>query len=286
MSTISIALLQLNSELTIDQNIDKQLKSIREAAESGAQIIFLQELALTQYFCREYNEEHFDLAMDVEDSRFQAFSELAKELGIVIFLPFFERRAAGLYHNSLLAWDADGRNLGIYRKMHIPDDPSFYEKYYFTPGDLGYKVFKTRFGNVGTLICWDQWYPEAARITALMGADILYFPTAIGILASETDEDKNLFHNAWHTTQKSHGIDNGCFVVSVNRSGSEDGQLFWGKSFVSGPFGQILAQADEKEEIILTKIDLSEIESTRKIWPFLRDRRIDSYQPITRRFID
>ena len=286
MSNVSIALLQLNAQLTIDENIEMQLSVIRDAANKGAQIVFLQELALTQYFCREYNEEHFNLAMDANDARLEAFSTLAKEKGVAIFLPFFERRAAGLYHNSLLAWDADGTKLGMYRKMHIPDDPSFYEKYYFTPGDLGYKVFKTRFGTVGTLICWDQWYPEAARITALMGADILYFPTAIGILESESDEDKTLFHNAWHTTQKSHGIDNGCFVVSVNRSGSEDGMTFWGRSFVSGPFGQINAQSGEDEEMLLAEIDLKEIESTRKMWPFLRDRRIDSYQPITRRFID
>tara|TARA_R100000963_G_C4640805_1_gene104445 strand:- start:1363 stop:2160 length:798 start_codon:yes stop_codon:yes gene_type:complete len=261
---------------------------IREAAEQGAQIICLQELFNTLYFCVDYNDDYFDWAEPIDGELVISLSDLAKELEVVIVAPFFEKRAKGIYHNSLVVIDVDGQVLGNYRKTHIPDDPGFYEKYYFTPGDeeTGFKVFDTKFGKIGTLICWDQWYPEAARITALKGADILFYPTAIGTLPTEGKKEKKEYQDAWETIQRSHAIANGCFVASVNRVGKESGSKFWGGSFVAGPFGQVLNKAGSKEEILVTEIDLSEIEQQRKTWPFFRDRRIELYKPILKRMDD
>ena len=285
---ISIGLIQTHCDEQPRDNLYRQMGLIREAAGKGANIICLQELFNTIYFCREYNEEFFRWAEPLKGELSQSLSSLAKELGVVIIAPFFEKRAEGLYHNSLVIIDADGSLLGSYRKMHIPDDPGFYEKYYFTPGDeeTGFKVFETKFGKIGTLICWDQWYPEAARITALKGAEILFYPTAIGTLASEGKKEKQEFHDAWETIQRSHAIANGCYVASVNRVGKESGTKFWGGSFVAGPFGQILSKAGEKEEVLITQVDLNAIGKQRQAWPFFRDRRIDMYRPILKRLDD
>jgi N-carbamoylputrescine amidase len=216
----------------------------------------------------------------------QELSKLAEELSIVIIASLFEKRTDGIYHNSAVVFDADGQNLGIYRKSHIPDDLGFYEKYYFTPGDTGYKVFKTKFGVLGVLICWDQWYPEAARLCALKGAQILFYPTAIGTLPFENEELKNEYMQAWETIQRSHAVSNGCFVASVNRVGTEDNITFWGGSFVCGPFGKYIARAGSQEEILIADCDLSLIDQQRRTWPFLRDRRIDTYDGITKRYLD
>ncbi|MBD3615196.1 MAG: carbon-nitrogen hydrolase [Gracilimonas sp.] len=285
---IFIGLVQTTASENPKDNLYRQMGLIREASEKGAHIVCLQELFNTPYFCVDYNEEYFNWAEPVNGDLVQSLSELAKELGIVIIAPFFEKRAKGVYHNSLVVIDADGSVLGSYRKTHIPDDPGFYEKYYFTPGDedSGFKVFDTRFGKIGTLICWDQWYPEAARITALKGADILFYPTAIGTLSSEGKKEQKEYQDAWEIIQRSHAIANGCFVASVNRVGKESGSKFWGGSFIAGPFGQVLAKAGNKEEILITEIDLGAIEKHRKTWPFFRDRRIDLYKPILKRVDD
>lgn len=285
---IFTGLIQTNCQRSPQDNLYRQMGLIREAAIQGAQIICLQELFNTLYFCVDYNEEYFEWAEPLNGELVQSLQELAKELEVVIIAPFFERRAKGVYHNSLVVIDADGRVLGNYRKTHIPDDPGFYEKYYFTPGDehTGFKVFDTRYGKVGTLICWDQWYPEAARITALKGADIIFYPTAIGTLATEGRKEQIEYRDAWETIQRSHAIANGCFVASVNRVGKESGSRFWGGSFVAGPFGQVLDKAGKKEEILVTEIDLALIEKQRQAWPFFRDRRIDLYKPILKRMDD
>ena len=211
--------------------------------------------------------------------------ELAKELDVVLIVPYFERRVQGIYHNSAIVIDADGTNLGKYRKMHIPDDPGYYEKFYFTPGDLGFKSFKTKFGTIGVLICWDQWYPEAARLTAMKGAEILFYPTAIGILSNESEQEKMRHRDAWQTIQRSHSVANGCFVASVNRVGEENGTKFWGHSFVSAPFGEVIAQASDNEEILYADVDLSKIDKQRRMWPFFRDRRIDEFDDLAKRFL-
>lgn len=285
---ILIGLIQTTSTKNPKDNLYRQMGLIREAAEKGAQIICLQELFNTPYFCVDYKDEFFNWAEPINGELVQSLSELAKELGTVIIAPFFEKRAKGVYHNSLVVIDTDGSVLGNYRKTHIPDDPGFYEKYYFTPGDeeSGFKVFDTAFGKIGTLICWDQWYPEAARITALKGADILFYPTAIGTLSTEGKKEQKEYQDAWETIQRSHAIANGCFVASVNRVGKESGSKFWGGSFVAGPFGQVLNKAGSKEEILITEIDLDQIEKQRKSWPFFRDRRIDLYKPILKRMDD
>lgn len=285
---VTIGLIQTSCTENPKDNLYRQMGLIRDAAEKGAQIICLQELFNTPYFCVDYNEEYFDWAEPMDGSLVESLSELAKELNIVLVAPFFEKRAKGVYHNSLVVIDADGSVLGNYRKMHIPDDPGFYEKYYFTPGDeeTGFKVFDTKFGKIGTLICWDQWYPEAARITALKGAEILFYPTAIGTLAVEGKKEQKVYQDAWETIQRSHAIANGCFVASVNRVGKESGSKFWGGSFVAGPFGQVLKQAGNKEEILVTEIDFNAIEKQRRAWPFFRDRRIELYKPILRRMDD
>lgn len=272
----------------VEHNVAKAIAKIREAAAQGAQIVCLQELFKSLYFCDVEDHENFKLGEAIPGPTTELFGDLAKELGIVIIASLFEKRAPGLYHNTTAVLDADGSYLGKYRKMHIPDDPGYYEKFYFTPGDLGYKVFNTKFGKLGILICWDQWYPEAARITSLMGAEILFYPTAIGWDTNEQDPATNEEqYNAWQTIQRSHSVANGVYVVSVNRVGREADQQFWGGSFVSNPFGSLLYLAShDKEEVKVVELDLDKTEYYRTTWPYLRDRRIDSYQPITKRLID
>lgn len=268
-------------------NLTKTIEKINEAAAKGAQIICLQELFTSLYFCDVEDHDNFLLAEAIPGATTDALSNVAKENNVVIIASLFEKRSQGLYHNTTAVIDADGKYLGKYRKMHIPDDPGFYEKFYFTPGDLGYKIFETKYAKLGVLICWDQWYPEAARITALMGADILFYPTAIG-WAKHQDEATNIEqYNAWQTIQRGHAVANGVHVVSVNRVGEEDNMKFWGGSFVSNPFGSLLFKAShDKEETEVIEIDLEKSEYYRTHWPFLRDRRIDSYEQITKRFID
>ena len=289
MSKVTIALVQMSCVADKDENLQKAIRKIKEAVSSGAQIVCLQELFTSLYFCDEENYENFKLAEPIPGPSSETLGKVAKETGIVIIASLFEKRTQGIYHNTTVVIDADGSSMGKYRKMHIPDDPFYYEKFYFTPGDLGYKVFKTRFANIGVLICWDQWYPEAARITSLMGADILFYPTAIGWATSQDEATNIEQYNAWQTIQRSHAVANGVHVVSVNRVGLEQNgaMKFWGGSFISNPFGTILVQAaHDKEEVIVHEIDTAKTESYRTHWPFLRDRRIDSYQPITNRFID
>lgn len=284
---VNVGLVQMSCTNDREKNLQKAIHKIKEAATKGAQIICLQELFTSLYFCDEENHDNFSLAEPIPGPSSDTLSDLAKELNIVIIASLFEKRAQGLYHNTTAVLDADGTYLGKYRKMHIPDDPGFYEKFYFTPGDLGYKVFKTRFATIGVLICWDQWYPEAARITSLMGAEILFYPTAIGWATSQDQATNTEQYNAWQTIQRGHAVANGVHVVSVNRVGHEAGINFWGGSFVSNPFGTILHQAShQSEETIVQEVDLSQTDRYRTHWPFLRDRRIDSYQPITKRYLD
>ncbi len=291
--TFTIALVQLALGGTPEQNLEKGLLWVRRAAQQGGQVICLPELCRSVYFCQKEETRHFDLAEPLGRTSFEAFSALAKELQVVISVPFFERRAAGLYHNSAYLIDADGAQAGLYRKMHIPDDPSFYEKFYFTPGDLGFKAHPTRFGKIGTLICWDQWYPEAARITALQGAQVLVYPTAIGWHPHEKAEHGARQHEAWLTVQRGHAVANGIYVAAVNRVGLErpeeghPGLEFWGSSFVAGPQGEIIARASaDREEILVATIDPALMEEVRRNWPFLRDRRIDAYGDILKRYLD
>ena len=271
------------------ENLSKAIDKIREAAAKGAQIVCLQELFTSLYFCDVEDYDNFKLAEPVPGPSTDSLASVAKELAIVIIASLFEKRTNGIYHNTTAVLDADGTYLGKYRKMHIPDDPAYYEKFYFTPGDLGYKVFKTKYAAVGILICWDQWYPEAARITSLMGAEILFYPTAIGWATSQDQETNDEQYNAWQTIQRSHSVANGVHVVSVNRVGLEQSgaMKFWGGSFVSNPFGKLIhVSSHEKEEVNVVELDLNKTERYRTHWPFLRDRRIDSYQPITQRYID
>jgi N-carbamoylputrescine amidase len=289
MPKVKVALVQMSCRSGKEGNLQKAIDKTIEAAAQGAQIVCFQELFTSLYFCNEENYDNFLLAESIPGSTTNALGALAKELGVVIIASLFEKRAQGLYHNTTAVLDADGTYLGKYRKMHIPDDPSFYEKFYFTPGDLGYKVFKTKFATIGILICWDQWYPEAARITSLMGAEILFYPTAIGWATSQDEATNIEQHSAWQTIQRSHAVANAVHVVSVNRVGKEqDGAMkFWGGSFVSNPFGTLLYEAShDNEELHIQELDLSETDRYRTHWPFLRDRRIDSYQPITKRYID
>ena len=270
-------------------NLQKAIEKIKEAAAKGAQIVCLQELFASLYFCDTEDYDNFKLAETVPGATTDVLGKLAKALGIVIIASLFEKRAAGLYHNTTAALDADGAYLGKYRKMHIPDDPSFYEKFYFTPGDLGYQVFQTKYAKIGVLICWDQRYPEAARITALKGAEVLFYPTAIGWAASQNEATNKEQFDAWQTIQRSHAIANGVHVISVNRVGFEQNgaMQFWGGSFVCNPLGTLLYQAShDKEETAVVEIDTSETDYYRMHWPFLRDRRVDSYLPITKRFAD
>jgi N-carbamoylputrescine amidase len=288
MRNVKVGLVQMSCTADVEANLEKAIAKTREAAALGAQIVCLQELFKSLYFCDVEDHANFNLGEAIPGPTTERFGELAKELGIVIIASLFEKRAPGLYHNTTAVLDADGSYLGKYRKMHIPDDPGYYEKFYFTPGDLGYKVFNTRFGKLGILICWDQWYPEAARITSLMGAEILFYPTAIGWDTNEQDPAINVEqYNAWQTIQRSHSVANGVYVVSVNRVGREADQQFWGGSFVSNPFGSLMYLAShDQEEVKVVELDLDKTEYYRTTWPYLRDRRIDSYQPITKRLID
>ena len=288
-----IAVVQLNLNDVAENNLKKCLSWVREAAKIGAEVISLPELYSSHYFCQSEDVDNFALAEPLYSTSFIAFSELAKELGVVIIVPFFEKRMAGIYHNSAYIIDTDGSEAGLYRKMHIPDDPHFYEKFYFTPGDIGFKAFPTHKGKIGTLICWDQWFPEAARLTALQGAEVLFYPTAIGWHPLEKEQYGENQHGAWMNVMKGHAVANGVYVAAANRIGLEQylpntsGIEFWGSSFIAGPQGEILAQAShDKEEILIAEVDLDLQENVRQNWPFLRDRRIDAFEDITKRAIE
>ena len=287
---LTVGLLQRQCSKDPAANLAGTVEAIREAAKRGAQIICLEELFRSQYFCREENGDNFDLAEPIPGPTTEALSKLARQLDIVIIASIFERRAAGLYHNTAAVLDADGALLGLYRKMHIPDDPLYYEKFYFTPGDLGFPNFDTRYGRIGVLVCWDQWYPEGARLSSLRGANILFYPTAIGWHPSEKAEFGAAQLDAWRTIQRSHAIANGIFVAAVNRVGFEgppdSGLEFWGSSFVADPFGQLIAESPtNKEEILIAECDLRRMEEVRRNWPFLRDRRTDAYAPLLERWL-
>jgi len=291
--TYYIAVIQLNLNDNATNNLAKCKDWVKKAAKEGAQVICLPELYSSHYFCQSEDVDNFALAEPLYSTSFTAFSSLAKELGVVIIVPFFEKRMAGIYHNSAYIIDNDGSEAGLYRKMHIPDDPHFYEKFYFTPGDLGFKTITTKVGQIGTLICWDQWYPEAARLTALQGAEVLFYPTAIGWHPSEKNKYGDHQYGAWMNVMKGHAVANGTYVAAANRIGLEkyvpntDGIEFWGASFIAGPQGEILAQAShDKEEILIAEVDLDHQENVRQNWPFFRDRRIDFYGNITKRAID
>ncbi|MBL8793863.1 MAG: carbon-nitrogen hydrolase [Planctomycetia bacterium] len=287
----TIGLIQMRCEPEPAANMDKAIARLQEAAKSGVQIACLPELFLSPYFCQREDPTLFDLAEPIPGPRTERLAAVARQTKMVVIASLFERRAAGLYHNTAVVFDADGTILGLYRKMHIPDDPLYYEKYYFTPGDLGFRVFPTRFGKVGTLVCWDQWYPEAARLTSLKGADVLFYPTAIGWHPSEKAEFGQRQHQAWELIQRSHALANGVYVAAVNRIGHEGpaggGLEFWGASFISDPFGTVAARAShDREELLVYECDPKHLEDVRRHWPFLRDRRIDAYGDITRRLID
>ena len=289
----TIGLIQMAFVSDPDDNLKKALSRVEEAAKQGAKVICLPELCCSLYFCQKEDSSSFDLAQTIPGPSTDAFQKAARDLDVSIILPLFERRAPGLYHNSAVVIDAGGKILGTYRKMHIPDDPAFYEKYYFTPGDLGFKAFDTSFGKIGPLICWDQWYPEAARLAALKGAEVLFYPTAIGWHPSEKERYGAAQKDSWVTIQRSHAIANGVYVASVNRIGLEkpipgtEGIQFWGSSFICDPQGVVLARASEdREEILLADVNPQHLEKIRRNWPFLRDRRVDAYGGITRRFLD
>jgi len=289
MAKVKVGLVQMSCTASKDENLKKAIDKINEAADKGAQIICLQELFTSLYFCDVEDYDNFQLAESIPGPSTEALSKIAREKEVVIIASLFEKRAQGIYHNTTAVLDADGTYLGKYRKMHIPDDPAFYEKFYFTPGDLGYKIFKTRYATIGVLICWDQWYPEAARITALMGAEILFYPTAIGWATSQDEATNTEQYEAWQTIQRSHAVANGVYVVSVNRVGFEQNgaMKFWGGSFIANPIGSVLYKAPhESEEVSVHELNTDMTDFYRTHWPFLRDRRIDSYQPITKRFID
>jgi N-carbamoylputrescine amidase len=287
---VTLGLVQHRCTVNPDENMQKAVQGIREAAARGAQIVCLQELFRSQYFCQVEDHRYFDLAEPIPGPSTETLMALARELGVVIVASLFEKRAQGLYHNTAAIIDADGRYLGKYRKMHIPDDPQYYEKFYFTPGDLGFRSWDTRFGRIGVLVCWDQWYPEAARLTAMSGAQILFYPTAIGWLPQEKAEHGAQQQAAWETIQRSHAIANGVYVCAVNRVGHEGdpsgGIEFWGGSFVADPGGRILTRGGTGEEVLTATLDPDKVELSRTHWPFLRDRRIDAYQDLTKRYLD
>src|SRR5690349_24176519 len=291
MAKVQVGLVQMSCTNNKQENLDKAILKIREVAAKGAQIVCLQELFTSLYFCDVEDYDNFNLAETIPGPSTDALQVVAKELGVVIIASLFEKRTAGLYHNTTAVLDADGAYLGKYRKMHIPDDPAYYEKFYFTPGDLGFRAFDTKVGPIGTLVCWDQWYPEGARLTALQGANILLYPTAIGWHPSEKEKHGEQQLDAWKTIQRSHAIANGCWVAAVNRVGLEqlDGQgpgiEFWGHSFVCDPFGVVVAEAAEDEALVLAEVDLDRIEEVRRNWPFLRDRRVDAYSGIQHRVL-
>lgn len=277
-----------------DANIAGHAEMIRDCARQGAELIVLQELHNSLYFCQTEDPALFDLAEPIPGPSTETFGALARELGVVLVLSLFERRMAGLYHNTAVVLERDGSMAGKYRKMHIPDDPAYYEKFYFTPGDLGFRAWQTKYARIGVLVCWDQWYPEGARLTAMQGAEILFYPTAIGWHPDEKARYGKLQHSAWETIQRSHAVANGCYVAVSNRVGHEilrnvggKGIEFWGQSFVGGTYGEILAKASHnKEEVLVVPVDLSAVDITRTHWPFLRDRRIDAYGGLTSRFLD
>ncbi len=293
MEKYTVGLIQMTSGDRPGDNLEKAVHHIEKASKEGADIVCLQELFLSPYFCQEEDPAHFDLAEAIPGPSTEKMCAVAARTRTVLVVPLFERRAAGLYHNSAAVIDADGAFLGLYRKMHIPDDPAYYEKFYFTPGDLGFPVFETRVGKIATLICWDQWYPEGARLAALGGANLLFYPTAIGWHPSEKEKEGKDQHDAWQTVQRGHAISNGVYVAAVNRVGHEkpssggDGIEFWGSSFVADPQGVLIAKGSgENEEILLTEVDLTHLEDHRRNWPFLRDRRIDAYGGMEERFLD
>ena len=287
---VTLGLLQHACTANPAENLKKTLALTEQAAKKGAKIICTQELFRSQYFCQAEDHEYFKLAEPIPGPSTAAFQKIAKKHKVVIIASLFEKRASGLYHNTAVIIDADGSLLGIYRKMHIPDDPLFYEKFYFTPGDTGFKAWDTKYGRIGVLICWDQWYPEGARLTAMDGAEILFYPTAIGWHPKEKAEYGTNQHGAWEIIQRSHAVANGCYVAAINRIGLEqpiggDGLEFWGQSFVAGTSGQIIAKASvDKEEILIVPIELDKVDTTRTHWPFLRDRRIDAYGDLTKRY--
>lgn len=286
-NTVTLGLVQMTCGTEPEANLQKAVERVKEAARRGAQIVCLQELFRSQYFCQTEDTELFKLAEPIPGPSTEVLAEVAREHQVVIVASLFEKRAAGLYHNTAVMLGADGRIVGKYRKMHIPDDPLYYEKFYFTPGDLGFQTHDTEYGKVGTLVCWDQWFPEAARLTALSGAQFLFYPTAIGWLPDEEEEMNTAQHAAWETIQRGHAISNGVYVAAVNRVGQEGKLKFWGQSFVADPFGRIIAKASsEEEEILIVPCDLDLIEKTRQNWPFLRDRRIDSYAGLGYRFLE
>jgi N-carbamoylputrescine amidase len=290
----TIGLIQMACSPDPQENLRQAESRLKAAADQGAEVICLPELFRSQYFCQREDAALFDLAEPVPGPSTQALGRIAKEKEVVVIAPIFERRAAGIYHNSAAIIDANGEVAGIYRKMHIPDDPAYYEKFYFTPGDLGFRAFDTRVGRLATLICWDQWYPEAARLAALQGASVLFYPTAIGWNPLEKTEHGEAQRDAWRTIQRAHAIANGVYVAAVNRVGLENptdaqgaGLEFWGTSFVADPFGVVLKEAStDREELVLAEVDLDRLEETRRNWPFFRDRRIDAYAGITQRFLD
>jgi len=291
-SVVKLGLLQTACSPDPEANLKRTLSLAEKASNQGAQIICTPELFRSQYFCQSEDHQYFRLAEPIPGPSTKAFQKLAKEKKVVVIASIFEKRAAGVYHNTAAIIDADGSRLGLYRKMHIPDDPLFYEKFYFTPGDLGFRSWKTRYGKIGVLICWDQWYPEGARLTALQGAEILFYPTAIGWHPKEKAEYGKLQHDAWEVIQRSHAVANGCYVAVANRVGLErpvggDGLEFWGQSFVAGTSGQILTKASaNQEQVLIIPVDLDKVDVTRRHWPFLRDRRIDAYGDLTKRLID
>ncbi len=287
-----VGLVQMSMSADPQANVDKAAARVEDAARKGAEVVCLPELYRSPYFCQKEDAALFDLAETVPGPSTERLSEVARRAGVAIVVPIFEKRAPGLYHNSAVVLDADGTTAGLYRKMHIPDDPAFYEKFYFTPGDLGFQAVDTRFGKVGTLICWDQWYPEGARLTALRGASVLFYPTAIGWHPAEKAQHGAQQRDAWRTVQRGHAIANGCYVAAVNRVGHEPGPPggagleFWGTSFLCDPFGVVVAEAStDREEILVGEVDLARIEEVRRGWPFLRDRRIDAYDGLDKRFL-
>lgn len=287
MKTVRIGLVQTRGGPDKAKELEREILRIREAAAAGARIICLKELFNTPYFCTRQDVGQFDLAEEVPGATTARLSALARELEVVLVVPLFERAMAGVCFNTAVVIDADGTLLGKYRKTHIPQDPGFEEKFYFTPGDLGFPVWKTRYATIGVLICWDQWYPEAARLTALKGAEILFYPTAIGWLPEEKAALGAAQHTAWETVQRGHAVANGCYVAAVNRVGAEDGTEFWGQSFVSNPYGEVMVRGGEvDEEVLYADCDLQAVEAFRRIWPFFRDRRIDLYGDLERRVLE
>ena len=290
-SAFRIGLVQMPCSLDPEENLSRAIEGITKAAAVGAEIVCLQELFRSQYFCREEHPKWFDLAESIPGPTTEVISAVAKQLQVSVVASLFEKRAQGLYHNTAAVIDADGSLVGVYRKMHIPDDPLYYEKFYFTPGDLGFRNFETRYSRIGVLVCWDQWYPEGARITSLQGANVLFYPTAIGWHPSEKEQYGEAQLDAWRTMQRAHAIANGVFVAAVNRTGfegpAESGIEFWGNSFISDPFGRVIAQASATEtEVLVAECDPKDMDEVRKNWPFLRDRRIDAYSPIVQRWLD